>query len=78
MVNNTLISYFPLPNMPFQTHTNVVFENGRGEEPLKKKAKKLSPAEIVQKIEMNKPYAYGPDYTKLRQPTGQIVNFVIA
>jgi hypothetical protein len=45
---------------------------------LKKKAKELSPAEIVQKIEMNKPYAYGPDYTKLRQPTGQIVNFVIA
>ena len=62
--------------MPFQTHTNVVFENGRGEEPLK--TKKESPADIVQQIEMNKPYAYGPDYTKLRQPNGQIVNFVIA
>lgn len=72
----TLISYFPLPSMPFQTHTNVVFENGRGEEPLK--TKKESPADIVQQIEMNKPYAYGPDYTKLRQPNGQIVNFVIA
>ena len=78
MVNNTLISYFPLPTMPFQTHTNVVFENGRGEETLKKQATELSPAEIVQQIDMNKPYAYGPDYTKLRQPTGQIVNFVIA
>lgn len=71
-----LISYFPLPSMPFQTHTNVVFENGRCEEPLK--TKKVSPADIVQQIEMNKPYAYGPDYTKLRQPNGQIVNFVIA
>lgn len=72
----TLISYFPLPSMPFHTHTNVVFENGRGEEPLK--TKKVSPADIVQQVEMNKPYAYGPDYTKLRQPNGQIVNFVIA
>lgn len=78
MVGDTLISHFPLPSMPFQTHTNVVFENGRGEEPLKKKRKEISPAEIVRHIEMNKPYAYGPDYTKLRQPNGQIVNFVIA
>ena len=27
----TLISHFPLPNMPFDTHQNIVFEPGKSE-----------------------------------------------
>ena len=30
----SLISHLPLPSMPFQTHVNIVFENGVGEKRL--------------------------------------------
>ena len=35
----SLISHLPLPSMPFQTHVNIVFENGVGE-PVEKQVNK--------------------------------------
>lgn len=72
--------------MPFQTHVNVIFESGRGEE-VEKKAR-AGHAGSVEPIDENTPvenlklvdqrYAYNPDPDKLRLPTGQIVDFVVA
>jgi len=82
----TLISHMPLPNMPFQTHVNIVFENGVGE-PVEKKVR-AGEAGSVEPIDEHTPvenlklvdqrYAYNPDPNKLRTPTGQIVDFVVA
>lgn len=82
----TLISHFPLPSMPFQTHVNIVFENGVGE-PVEKKVR-AGEAGSVEPIDEHTPvenlklvdqrYAYNPDANKLRTPTGQIVDFVVA
>lgn len=82
----TLISHMPLPSMPFQTHVNIVFENGVGE-PVEKKVR-AGEAGSVEPIDEHTPvenlklvdqrYAYNPDPSKLRTPTGQIVDFVVA
>ena len=86
MAGETLISHFPLPSMPFQTHVNVIFESGTGEQ-VEKKAQ-AGEAGSVEPIDENTPvenlklvdqrYAYNPDPNKLRMPTGQIVDFVVA
>ena len=86
MAGETLISHFPLPSMPFQTHTNVIFESGRGEQ-VEKKAR-AGEAGSVEQIDKNTPvenlklvnqlYAYNPDPNKLREADGQIVEFVVA
>jgi len=72
--------------MPFQTHVNVIFESGRGEE-VEKKAR-AGHAGSVEPIDEHTPvenlklvdqrYAYNPDPNKLRSPDGQIVDFVVA
>lgn len=82
----TLISHMPLPSMPFQTHVNIVFENGVGE-PVEKKVR-AGEAGSVEPIDEHTPvenlklvdqrYAYNPDPSKLSTPTGQIVDFVVA
>ena len=82
----TLISHMPLPSMPFQTHVNIVFENGVGE-PVEKQVR-AGEAGSVEPIDEHTPvenlklvdqrYAYNPDPNKLRTPTGQIVDFVVA
>lgn len=82
----TLISHFPLPSMPFQTHVNVIFESGRGEEVEKKvnagEAGSVQPIDEDTPVEnlklVNQLYAYNPDPNKLRTPDGQIVDFVVA
>jgi len=86
VAGETLISHFPLPSMPFQTHTNVIFESGRGEQ-VEKKAR-AGEAGSVEQIDKNTPvenlklvnqlYAYNPDPNKLRVADGQIVDFVVA
>ena len=86
MAGETLISHFPLPSMPFQTHVNVIFESGTGEH-VEKKAR-AGEAGSVEPIDENTPvenlklvdqrYAYHPDPNKLRSPDGQIVDFVVA
>ncbi len=82
----TLISHMPLPSMPFQTHVNIVFENGVGE-PVEKKVRAGEAGSVepidehtpVENLELvNQRYAYNPDPNKLRTPTGQIVDFVVA
>ena len=85
-MGETLISHFPLPSMPFQTHVNVIFESGTGEQ-VEKKAR-AGEAGSVEPIDENTPvenlklvdqrYAYNPDPNKLRTPDGQIVDFVVA
>jgi len=85
-MGETLISHFPLPSMPFQTHVNVIFESGTGEQ-VEKKAR-AGEAGSVEPIDENTPvenlklvdqrYAYNPDPNKLRSPDGQIVDFVVA
>ena len=72
--------------MPFQTHVNVIFESGTGEQ-VEKKAR-AGHAGSVEPIDENTPvenlklvdqrYAYNPDPNKLRMPDGQIVDFVVA
>ena len=86
VAGETLISHFPLPSMPFQTHVNVIFESGRGEE-VEKKAR-AGHAGSVEPIDEHTPvenlklvdqrYAYNPDPNKLRMPDGQNVDFVVA
>ena len=86
MAGETLISHFPLPSMPFQTHVNVIFESGTGEQ-VEKKAQ-AGHAGSVEPIDEHTPvenlklvdqrYAYNPDPNKLRMPDGQIVDFVVA
>ena len=86
VAGETLISHFPLPSMPFQTHVNVIFESGTGEQ-VEKKAR-AGEAGSVEPIDENTPvenlklvdqrYAYHPDPNKLRSPDGQIVDFVVA
>jgi hypothetical protein len=86
VAGETLISHFPLPSMPFQTHVNVIFESGTGEQ-VEKKAR-AGEAGSVEPIDENTPvenlklvdqrYAYNPDPNKLRSPDGQIVDFVVA
>jgi hypothetical protein len=69
--------------MPFQTHVNIVFENGVGE-PVEKQvnkrdANKVTPDTPVEDLKLvNQMYAYHPDPNKLRMPDGQIVDFIIA
>ena len=79
----TLISHLPLPSMPFQTHVNIVFENGVGEpvekQVNKKDTNKVTPDTPVEDLKLtNQMYAYHPDPNKLRMPDGQIVDFIIA
>jgi len=79
----SLISHLPLPSMPFQTHVNIVFENGVGE-PVekvtdKKETSKVTPDTPVEDLKLvNQMYAYNPNPNKLRTPDGQIVDFIIA
>lgn len=69
--------------MPFQTHVNIVFENGVGE-PVekvidKKEPNKVTPDTPVEDLKLvNQMYAYNPNPNKLRTPDGQIVDFIVA
>jgi len=82
----TLISHFPLPSMPFQTHDNIVFEkadkdrSSRNNEEFKPEQPNLvTPDTPVEDLKLvNQMYAYNPDHNKLRKPDGQIVNFIVA
>ena len=75
-----LINHLPLPSMPFQTHVNIVFQNGLGE-PVKKdvEAKESTRITSVEDLKLvNQMYTYNPNPNKLRTPDGQILDFVIA
>ena len=66
--------------MPFQTHVNIVFQNGLGE-PVKKdvetkESTRITPVEDLKLV--NQMYTYNPNPNKLRTPDGQILDFVIA
>ena len=81
----TLISHFPLPSMPFQTHENIVFEkadkdrSSRNNEEYKPEPNLVTPDTPVEDLKLvNQMYAYNPDPNKLRKPDGQVVNFIIA
>ena len=81
----SLISHFPLPNMPFQTHVNIVFENNDGDrskkvnEVEKSEPTSITPDTPVEDLKLvNQMYAYNPNPNKLRTPDGQIVDFIVA
>jgi len=81
----TLISHFPLPSMPFQTHENIVFEKAdkdlshKANVEAKPEPKKVTPDTPVEDLKLvNQMYAYNPNPNKLRTPDGQIVDFIIA
>jgi hypothetical protein len=81
----TLISHFPLPSMPFQTHENIVFEKADKDRSHKANVKekpdpnKVTPDTPVEDLKLvNQMYAYNPNPNKLRTPDGQIVDFIIA
>ena len=81
----TLISYFTLPSMPFQTHENIVFEKADKDRSHKANVEekpdpnKVTPDTPVEDLKIvNQMYAYNPNPNKLRTPDGQIVDFIIA
>jgi hypothetical protein len=81
----TLISHFTLPNMPFQTHENMVFEKADKDRSHKANVEekpdpnKVTPDTPVEDLKIvNQMYAYNPNPNKLRTPDGQIVDFIIA
>jgi hypothetical protein len=82
----TLISHFPLPSFPFQTHDNIVFEKAdkdrsrrNNEEYKLEEPNRITPDTPVEDLKLvNQMYAYNPNPNKLRTPDGQIVDFIIA
>jgi hypothetical protein len=78
----TLISHFPLPNFPFQTHENIIFESADKDRSYKanvEEPNKVTPDTPVEDLKLvNQMYAYNPNPNKLRTPDGQIVDFIIA
>ena len=81
----TLISHFPLPSFPFQTHDNIVFEkadkdrSSRNNIEEKPEPNLVTPDTPVEDLKLvNQMYAYNPDPNKLRKPDGQIVDFIVA
>jgi len=78
----TLISHFPLPSMPFQTHENIVFEKADKDRSYRanvEETNRVTPDTPVEDLKLvNQMYAYNPDPNKLRTPDGQIVDFIIA
>ena len=82
----TLISHFPLPSFPFQTHENIIFEKAdkdrssrNNEEYKPKQPNRITPDTPVEDLKLvNQLYAYNFNPNKLRTPDGQIVDFIIA
>ena len=85
----TLISHLPLPSMPFHTHDNIVFESRDKDRSTKaneeekidaqKEPTRITPNTPVEDLKLvNQKFVYYPDPNKLRTPTGQIVDFVVA
>jgi len=81
----TLLSHFPLPSMPFNTHVNTVFESAdkdrsaRNNEEEIREPNRITPDTPVEDSKLvNQRYAYNPNPNKLRTPTGQIVDFIVA
>jgi len=81
----TLISHFPLPSFPFQTHENIIFERADKDRSYKANVEekpepnKVTPDTPVEDLKLvNQMYAYNPNPNKLRTPDGQIVDFIIA
>lgn len=81
----TLISHFPLPSFPFQTHENIIFERADKDRSYKANVEekvepnKITPDTPVEDLKLvNQMYAYNPNPNKLRTPDGQIVDFIIA
>lgn len=70
----TLISHFPLPAMPFDTHVNVVFESGKSDtvEVTRKAVDKKADKYRYESI-----YAYHP-HNQNKHPAGKLVDFMIA
>ena len=72
-----LISHFPLPAMPFDTHTNIVFESGKSEI-VKETAAAVD--KKADKYRYENVYAYHPHNVNKQYPQyqGKNVDFVIA
>ena len=70
----SLISHFPLPAMPFDTHTNIVFESGKSEL-VKETAAAVD--KKADKYRYESVYAYHP-YNKQQLRQGETVDFVVA
>ncbi len=70
----TLISHFPLPAMPFDTHKNIVFESGKSDtvEVTRKAVDKKADEYRYESI-----YAYHP-HNQNKHPAGKLVDFIIA
>ena len=71
--------------MPFQTHENIIFERADKDRSYKANVEekpepnKITPDTPVEDLKLvNQMYAYNPNPNKLRTPTGQIVDFIVA
>lgn len=73
---NTLISHFPLPSMPFDTHKNIVFESGKSDtiQETRKAVDKKADSYRYDDV-----YAYHPhNMNKMYPKQGRNVDFVVA
>jgi len=75
MVKNTLISHFPLPSMPFDTHRNIVFEQGKSD---KETRVQETHKAVDKKSNTYRHYVYHPHRPNNNGPQGELIDFVVA
>ena len=73
----TLISHFPLPNMPFDTHQNIVFESGKSEKIERVDTTRKAIDKKADEYRYESVYAYHP-HNQNKHPQGKLVDFIIA
>ena len=78
MVKNTLIAHFPLPAMPFDTHKNIVFEQGKSDKEVRVQETHKAVDKKANTYRHEEPYAYHPHRPNNKLPQGELIDFVVA
>ena len=78
MAKNTLIAYFPLPFMPFDTHKNIVFESGKSDKEVRVQETHKAVDKKANTYRHEDPYAYHPHRPNSKLPQGGLIDFVVA
>lgn len=77
MVNTGLLSYLPLPRMPFDTHETVVFQDTTPKNRVVEESKAAIEAK-AQKYKHEEAYTYHPhNMNKVPQRVGENVDFIV-
>ena len=77
---NSLLSYLPLPHMPFRTHENVVFDTGNANPKTTRVQETYEAVGVkAEKYLYEDPYVYHPHNANKTYPRqGENVDFVVA